>query len=173
MPCTRCSSCGQPKQARTLNPHWWGLHDNGGMSRNPQGGRSSELGCVLFKHQRFNVTWLETGKAAKARTRASWLQVFCLFVCFFISPFPKLPTGTQVCPSSTQAGVEKVEKNQETRAGISSPNSKSLECNELCGDRGGLGTFRVSSGREVWGTWVCPVPCPSFCRDTLWYWDCS
>lgn len=64
---------------------------------------------------------------------------------------------------------EKVEKNQETRAGISS-NSKSLELNELCVDRGGLGTFTVSSRR--YGGPGC-VLCPSFCRDTLWYRDCS
>lgn len=64
---------------------------------------------------------------------------------------------------------EKVEKNQETRAGISS-NSKALELNELCVDRGGLETFTVSSRR--YGGPGC-VLCPSFCRDTLWHWDCS
>ena len=92
------------------------------------------------------------------------------FVCLFAFS-SHLSPNFQLEPRSAflahRQGLRKLKRIK--RQGL----GKSLECNELCGDRGGLGTFRVSSGREVWGTWVCPVPCPSFCRDTLWYWDCS
>lgn len=142
----RRSYRGQPKQARTLNPHWWGHHDNGGMSRNPQGSRSSEMGCVLFKHQCFNITWLETGKTAKAKARGSWLQFFLFVFSSHLSPNFQLEPRSALPFQHAGKGCG-VGKNQATRAGISSPNSKSLELNELCVDRGRLGTFTVSSRR--------------------------
>lgn len=58
--------------------------------------------------------------------------------------------------SALHEGKGESGKDQVSRAVISSTNS--LELAELFGDRGELGTFIVSPEREVWGTWMCPVP---------------
>lgn len=86
-------------------------------------------------------------KQPKQKQEVAGSSFFCLFVfSSHLSPNFQLEPRSALPFQHAGKGCG-VGKNQATRAGISSPNSKSLELNELCVDRGRLGTFTVSSRR--------------------------